>query len=128
MKTNGRTGIHAGRCLLFASLSALSLTMVFGQGKLSLGGNHWQKYWGWSTNAPPPLPLPEAYQLALAHVGDASNRFFCVSATTLDMTDFHFRGWAFTFSSTNGLNARVEVSFDKEIRVDARSEHLIREK
>lgn len=114
---------------LIAAFASLAIgSFVLGQGQLNIGGNHWQRYWGWPTNAAPPISLPEAYSLALAHVGPATNRFYCVAASSLDMTNFHFRGWSFTFSSTNGQQARVEVSFDKELRADPRSEKILREK
>ncbi len=112
--------------IIFLILAALSVAgFLMAQGHVTVGGNHWQRYWGWPTNAPPPLALPDAYSLALAHVGSATNRFYCVAASTLEMTNYHFRGWGFTFSNTNGQRARVEVSFYKELRTDPRSERTL---
>jgi hypothetical protein len=107
---------------------ALMTSWMLGQGQFTPrhGGNHWQHFWGWNPKQPPPLSLPESYSLTLAHIGRATNNFFCVSASSLEMTNYYFRGWAFSFSDTNGRRARVEVSFDKELRTDPQSEKLLR--
>jgi hypothetical protein len=62
---------------------------------------------------PPPVSLPEAYDLALAHIGPASNSFYCVRASCVD-TNGH-RGWTFTFANTNGQRGRVIVYFTKDV-------------
>ena len=113
------------RIFVIVLASAATVGLVIGQGQLTIGGNHWQRYWGWPTNAPPPLTLSDAYSLALADVGQTANRFYCVAASTLEMTNYHFRGWAFTFADTNGQRARVEVSFDRELRTDPRSRMIL---
>jgi hypothetical protein len=64
-------------------------------------------------NTPPPVSLPEAYDLALAHIGPASNSFYCVRASCVD-TNGH-RGWTFTFANTNGQRGRVIVYFTKGV-------------
>jgi hypothetical protein len=112
--------------LIFTGVAFL-VTIAFGQGQLTVGkgGNHWQRFWGWTPKQPPPLSLPESYSLALARMGSATNRFFCVAASSLEMTNHYFPGWAFVFSNTNGEHARIEVSFDKEFRIDPRSETLL---
>jgi hypothetical protein len=48
---------------------------------------------------PPSLPLPAAYQLAVASLGSATNQFHCVRATVSE--EFGTPGWDFTFCSTN---------------------------
>ena len=64
-------------------------------------------------NTPPPVALPEAYQLALAHIGPASNTFYCVRATCADTNGY--RGWTFTFANTNGQRGRVVVFFTRGV-------------
>lgn len=115
--------------LLAFTCAAFIATVVFGQGQLTVGkgGNHWQQYWGWTPKQPPPLSLPEGYALAIGHIGGATNRFFCVGASSLEMTNYYFPGWAFVFSNTNGQRARVEISFDKELRIDPRSAKVLQQ-
>jgi hypothetical protein len=48
---------------------------------------------------PPKLPLPTAYQLAVAALGSATNQFHCVGASLT--TDFYAPAWSFTFCNTN---------------------------
>jgi hypothetical protein len=73
---------------------------------------------------PPPLKLDEAYAKALSTLGDATNQYYCVSATSLNQvsrvgTMGHGfpggvdKGWMFAFSSTNGTSRNVYVYFDK---------------
>lgn len=64
-----------------------------------------------------PLALPEAYSLAVAHVGAATNRLWCVSASCLEEAkSFSFvTRWTFGFSNTNGEITRVIVFFDKTV-------------
>jgi len=114
--------------LLISLGIALTVPWILGQGQLTVGsgGNHWQRFLGWDPKQPPPLSLPEGYALAISQVGTATNRFFCVAASSLEMTNYYFRGWAFCFSDANGRRALVEVSFDKELRIDPRSEKLLR--
>lgn len=64
-------------------------------------------------STPPPVSLPEAYQLALAHIGAASNSFYCVRATCADTNGF--RGWTFTFANTNKQRGRVVVFFTRGV-------------
>jgi hypothetical protein len=47
---------------------------------------------------PPALPLPDAYQLAVAALGSATNQFHCLSA---GIEEFGGGRWLFTFYSTN---------------------------
>jgi hypothetical protein len=47
----------------------------------------------------PTLSLPNAYQLAIAAIGSATNQFHCVDAKIT--TDFGNPRWSFDFYSTN---------------------------
>ena len=73
---------------------------------------------------PPPVKLDEAYSKALSALGDATNQFYCVSATSLNhvpRTGFLGavdKGWMFVFSNTNGTSKSVCVYFDKTTAVD----------
>jgi hypothetical protein len=58
---------------------------------------------------PPSTSLLEAYAVAVADIGPATNRFYCVSATCLEKQ--HYAAWTFSFSNTNGQTARVVVFF-----------------
>jgi hypothetical protein len=53
----------------------------------------------WDNTKPPTLPLPVAYQLAVAKLGSATNQFHCVDARLSN--DFGGPGWYFDFYSTN---------------------------
>jgi len=67
---------------------------------------------------PPPLTLSQAYPLAMSHLGAATNRFYCVTASCLEITNFGNTGWLFSFSNTNRQRGRVMVFFDKEVEID----------
>ena len=68
---------------------------------------------------PPPLEMDEAYMKALSTLGDATNQYYCVSATSLNHVPRDGaprgvdKGWMFAFSSTNGTSRNVYVYFDK---------------
>jgi hypothetical protein len=66
---------------------------------------------------PPALPLPDAYQLAVAALGSATNQFHCLSA---GIEDFGGGWWLFTFYSTNTppKNKFVVVEFSGKVHVD----------
>lgn len=114
------------RLIIAGSAVTLAAVFLFAQGTtIPPGDNHWQKYWGWEPTKPPPLALPDAYALVLAHIGSATNRFYCVTASCLEMTNYGHRGWAFSFSDTNGQHARVQVTFDKELYTDPRSRQVL---
>jgi hypothetical protein len=53
----------------------------------------------YDVSSPPSLPLPAAYQLAVAALGSVTNQFHCVSAIVSE--EFGTPGWDFTFCSTN---------------------------
>jgi hypothetical protein len=96
-------------------LLALTAGLVFAQG-LSGSSSHP----GSDPKRPPPLALPEAYALATARLGSATNRFFCVSATCVEPPTFMTTGWTFGFSDTTGQIAQVKVFFDKIVYIDPR--------
>ena len=68
---------------------------------------------------PPPLKLDEAYMKALFTLGNSTNLYYCVSATSLTRVprDGHLggvdKGWMFVFSNTNGTSKSICVYFDK---------------
>ena len=72
---------------------------------------------------PPPIKMDEAYAKALSTLGDATNQFYCVSATSLTLVPRDgvmgglARGWKFVFSSTNGTSKNVCVFFDKTAEI-----------
>jgi hypothetical protein len=73
-------------------------------------------------SSPPPLVLSEAYTKALAALGDATNHFYCLSATCLNplpsisgTVGGFDKGWMFEFANTNGAFKRVHVFFDKGV-------------
>jgi hypothetical protein len=76
----------------------------------------------------PQTEIQAAYLLAVARVGPATNRFYCVSASCLEKTLPSYAGWVFLFANTNGDRARVEVYFgSKDAYVpDAKSEQLLK--
>ncbi len=76
-------------------------------------------------STPPRVGLERAYALAIARVGDATNRFWCVSASCVE--DESWR-WVFWFSNSNGQRARVDVAFAaKEATVmDSKSAALLK--
>ncbi len=84
--------------------------------------NYAAKYGG---STPPAVALERAYALAIARVGDATNRFWCVSASCVE--DESWR-WVFWFSNSNGQRARVDVAFAaKEATVmDSKSAALLK--
>jgi len=78
---------------------------------------------------PPPVKLDEAYSKALSALGNATNQFYCVSSTSLNLVprvgtmSRSFpggvdKGWMFVFSNTNGTSKSVCVYFDKTTAVD----------
>jgi hypothetical protein len=90
---------------------------------------------GWSGNSHlptfdskkrPPLALPQAYAVAERHIGPATNRFFCVTATCVDSTNTVSTGWSFGFSDTNGSHATVKVLFNTEVWIDEHSATLLK--
>jgi hypothetical protein len=67
---------------------------------------------------PPPLALPDAYALAVSHMGSSTNSFHCVTASALERTNSGWAGWTFLFSNTNNDHTRVVVFYDKRAWTD----------
>ena len=99
--------------LFFAGIAATGLLLA--QGKIAspnpsrMSSNPMT----YDPKSPPPVSLPEAYALALGHIGAATNRFHCVTASCLERTNSGWAGWVFTFGNTNNQRARVVVFYDK---------------
>ena len=111
----------------FAALAAVSL--ILAQGVNPSGGNSPRRYRSpYDSKTPPPVAIREAYSLAAQYLGSATNRFYCVRATCLEIGRSGFPAWKFSWSDTNGENAYVEVTFDKEIYPDPRTENILRKK
>src|ERR1022692_1842063 len=98
-----------------AIIVAGSLTVLFAQWPVA--HERRQPYDGKKS---PPVTLPEAYNLALAALGQNTNEFYCIMTTCLDrlpmMTSAGVddgEGWTFEFSNTNGSLKHVLVYFDK---------------
>ena len=107
-------------------LSIVTAGVLVAQGTITSGGRRWAVVQTYDGKTPPPLSLPEAYMRALSRVGEATNRFYCVSASSLEMTNNGFTGWTFWFSNTNSQRARVDVFFDKEVSIGIPSDNLLR--
>ena len=73
----------------------------------------------------PPIDLPTAYKLAVAHVGAATNRFFCITASCLNATNKTSTGWTFVFSNTNTTNVKVKVFFNGEVSIEPQNAFLL---
>jgi hypothetical protein len=65
----------------------------------------------YDAKTPPAKTLPQAYAQALAFIGPATNRFWCVSASCVESPS---AGWVLWFSNTNGQRARVDVYFGEK--------------
>ena len=95
---------------------------LFAQSILGSGGRRWTKYQTYGPKDRPPLALTEAYTLAVARLGPATNRFHCISASVLEMGGTNgWTGWTFWFSNTNGDRASMWVFFDGGVTCDFRS-------
>jgi hypothetical protein len=99
--------------------------ILFAQGTLVSGGKRWTSVQTYDAKTPPPLALAEAYALGLNRVGRATNRFYCIHASCLELTNNGFTGWTFWLSNTNGQRARVDVFFDKEVYIDPQSSETL---
>jgi hypothetical protein len=114
--------------LLFVGLLvALGVCTIIAQSIVMSGGRRWTPYQTYEPKAVPPLSLTDAYAIALAHMGAATNRLHCVSASCLEMENTNgFTGWTFKFYNTNGDQATMWVFFDRAaIPADERSGDLI---
>jgi hypothetical protein len=106
----------------------LAAGFVLAQGSITSGGKRWSPFQSYDGKSRPPLSLSEAYVLAEGKIGSATDRFFCVKASCLEMTNNGFTGWTFWFSNTNFEQARVDVFFDKEVHMGLQSAELLRAK
>ncbi len=113
--------ITSGRVLLAASAVIAATGLLFAQGRWS---NHRPILQTYDPNTtPPPLPLPDAYALAVHTASPPeglsrdTNHYYCVAASCLSMTNNGNTGWEFRFFSTNRQSIRVVVYFDKEVVV-----------
>ena len=98
-----------------------SAALIFAQG--FTGSSHHPVY---DSQKPIPMALPEAYALAVTHVGIATNRFHCIAASCRESTSQWSTGWIFEFSDTNGIHAKVKVFFNKDVWADTNSAALLR--
>ena len=113
--------------LILAFLATAVAIGLLAQGEQ--GSHGWRRFENpYDPKTAPPLGLSEAYNLTLAHIGTATNRFYCVTASCLEKTKRGLPGWTFCFCSTNGDRAYVEVSFDKEVVVDSGPDELLHPK
>ena len=102
------------KSILIAFLAMVVVTgWLFAQGRAGSNPGSGGYLGIYDGGTPPPVSLPEAYQIALIHIGPATNSFYCLSASCVD--DKGHRGWTFTFGNTNGQRGRVIVYFTKGV-------------
>ena len=104
------------KSMLLALFAIVAVTgWLFAQGRAGSnpGDPSWPYLGIYDGGTPPPVSLPEAYEIALTHIGSASNSFYCLSASCV--ADKGHRGWTFTFGNTNGQRGRVIVYFTKGV-------------
>src|SRR5690242_10245031 len=107
----GRKGVSTARKLmiLICCGGAICAGLLLGQGRVGSGTHRYSPFPRYDPRTRPPLSLPDAYALAIAHLGPATNRFYCVAGNCLEMTNAGFTGWTFSFWDTNGQHGRVDV-------------------
>jgi hypothetical protein len=112
------------RTVLTLSIIAVAIGLL-GQGKT---GSHDNRVYTspYDPKTRPPVAVPEAYERALRYLGAATNRFYCVSTTCLELGRSGYPAWKFSFSDTNGESAYLEVTFDKEVYPDPRTDMLLK--
>jgi hypothetical protein len=114
---------------LTSLVSTAAVGLILAQGLNPPGGNSPRRYRSpYDPRSRPPVALAEAYPLAAAYFGTATNRFYCVSASCLEIGLSGFPAWKFSWSDTNGERAYVEVTFNKEVYPDPKTENLLRNK
>jgi hypothetical protein len=102
------------KSILIALLSFIAITaLLFAQGRTGSNPGSEGYLGSYDGGTPPPVSLPEAYGIALTHIGSASNAFYCLSASCVD--DKGHRGWTFKFGNTNGQRGRVIVYFTRGV-------------
>jgi hypothetical protein len=107
------------RILLFLALAATAAGVLLAQSIID-GRRVDGKPWSYDPKTVPPLALPEAYTMAIAHIGKATNRFHCLTASCMEMTNNGWTGWTFRFSDTNGQRGSVDVYFDRKVETAPR--------
>ena len=113
--------------LIPAALLSVAAIGLFAQGQF--GSQSSRRFESpYDPKSRPPVSLSEAYPLACAYLGNVTNRFYCVSATCLEVGKSGFPAWKFSWSATNGESAYLEVTFDKEVYLDPRTQMLLRNK
>ena len=86
-------------------------TAVFAQVSGPKGGPNYD------SSKRPTLPLPTAYQFAVAALGTATNQFYCVEAHLTEDWGPPQR-WSFTFSSTNRTQKIMVVDSKGKVQED----------
>ncbi len=103
---------------------------LLAQSIVTSGGRRLTEFQSYDPKTPPPLALSDAYALAvgrLAQIPGATNRFHCISASTLEMAGTNgWTGWTFWFSNTNGDRASMWVFFDGGVTCDVHSGEILR--
>ncbi|HEX5217995.1 MAG TPA: hypothetical protein VFZ59_00370 [Verrucomicrobiae bacterium] len=102
-----------------------AVCLTFSQGTVTSGNNRWTPVQSYDGKTPPPLTLPEAYEIALDRLGEVTNRFYCLTASCLEMTNRGYTGWTFCFANTNAQRARIDVYFDKATHLSPQSEEVL---
>ena len=100
--------------LLFVAVGAATC-LLLAQGRSGSNQIVHSQFRSYDPGTPPPLSLPEAYGLALAHLGAATNHQYCVAASCLENTNNYVTGWGFMFATTNRECGLVFVYFDKSV-------------
>jgi hypothetical protein len=112
------------RLLLFLAVAAAVAGVLLAQSIID-GKRMDGRPWSYDPKTVPPLALPEAFAMAVHHIGKATNRFHCVAASCLEMTNDGFTGWTFRFSDTNGQRGRVNVYFDRKVETVRRIDEIL---
>lgn len=131
MKTRSSQNVPASTSIKLALVWLIAGTatcITFSQGTIMSGNTRWTPVQTYDGKIPPPLPLSEAYEIALGRLGKATNRFYCLTASCMEMTNRGFTGWTFWFANTNAQRARVDVYFDKATNLSPQSEQILAEK
>ena len=101
---------------LLLLLAAVAVTgLLLAQGRSGSNQIVHSQFRSYDPGTPPPLSLPEAYGLALAHLGAATNGQYCVAVSCLEKTNNFRTGWNFVFATTNRECGLVFVYFDKTV-------------
>jgi hypothetical protein len=106
-----KTGLHA---LLGALVVAGYAGVLFAQGPF---GRNFERLPHSSIR--PQISLPEACVIASQSLGDATNRFYFVTASCLTTNELlTIGGWRLGMSNTNGDSLNVVVYINRTVQVD----------